>query len=207
MKHELLLNKVEDFFSQRIVKYGATPAASDYNSREAQEIRFEQLLKLIDNSREFSLNDYGCGYGALAHFMHAKGYKFNYYGFDISEPVINEAKKVMPVDVNWTFFCDSSHLNMADYSIACAIFNNKFEADVDDWELYILDSLRIMSSISGKGFAFNMLTKYSDKEKMRPDLYYGDPLFYFDFCKTTFSRNVALLHDYELYDFTIIVRL
>ena len=31
-------------------------------------------------------------------------------------------------------------------------------------------------------------------------------LFFFDFCKRNFSRNVALLHDYGLYDFTIIVR-
>jgi len=41
---------------------------------------------------------------------------------------------------------------------------------------------------------------------MRPDLYYADPLFLFDFCKQNFSKNVALLHDYRLYDFTLIVR-
>ena len=52
-----------------------------------------------------------------------------------------------------------------------------------------------------------MLTTYSDAEKMRPDLYYGDPTFFFDHCKRNYSRNVALLHDYELYDFTILVRL
>jgi hypothetical protein len=48
-----------------------------------------------------------------------------------------------------------------------------------------------------------MLTKYSGADRMaqRPDLYYG-----FDFCKRRFSRNVALLHDYGLYDFTILVR-
>ncbi|MBM3138043.1 MAG: class I SAM-dependent methyltransferase, partial [Chloroflexi bacterium] len=28
----------------------------------------------------------------------------------------------------------------------------------------------------------------------------------FDYCKVNFSKNVALLHDYKLYDFTIIVR-
>lgn len=53
-----------------------------------------------------------------------------------------------------------------------------------------------------------MLTKYSDADRMaeRPDLFFGDPLFFFDFCKRNFSRNVALLHDYGLYDFTILVR-
>jgi hypothetical protein len=39
------------------------------------------------------------------------------------------------------------------------------------------------------------------------DLYYGDPLFFFDHCKRTFSRTVTLLHDYPLYEWTIHVRL
>jgi len=51
-----------------------------------------------------------------------------------------------------------------------------------------------------------MLTKYPDAARMRSDLYYADPGFFFDYCKRNFSRNVALLHDYNLYDFTILVR-
>ena len=37
-------------------------------------------------------------------------------------------------------------------------------------------------------------------------LYYADPCALFDYCKRNFSRNVALLHDYKIYDFTLIVR-
>ena len=51
-----------------------------------------------------------------------------------------------------------------------------------------------------------MLTKYSDKEYMRDNLYYADPLFIFDYCKRNFSKQVALLHDYGLYEFTILVK-
>ena len=64
-----------------------------------------------------------------------------------------------------------------------------------------------MRALSRRGFAFNMLTSYSDADRMRSDLHYGDPAAYFDLCKRRFSRNVALLHDYELYEFTIVVRL
>ena len=52
-----------------------------------------------------------------------------------------------------------------------------------------------------------MLTSYSDPDRMRPDLYYGDPCRLFDHCKRRYSRHVALLHDYGLYEFTILVRL
>ena len=71
-----------------------------------------------------------------------------------------------------------------------------------------MQTLRNMDKLCSKGFSFNMLTKYSDTDRMaeRPDLFLGDPLLYFDFCKRNFSRDVALLHDYGLYDFTILVR-
>jgi hypothetical protein len=75
-----------------------------------------------------------------------------------------------------------------------------------DWQEYILAVLGRISTVSKKGFAFNILTTYSDKERIRSDLYYADPCFLFDYCKTSFSRHVALLHDYGLYEFTIIVR-
>ena len=41
---------------------------------------------------------------------------------------------------------------------------------------------------------------------MRPDLYYADPCRLFDLCKRRYAKNVALLHDYGLYEFTILVR-
>jgi hypothetical protein len=50
------------------------------------------------------------------------------------------------------------------------------------------------------------LTSYSDEDKMRAHLYYTDPTWAFDLCKRRYSRHVALLHDYGLYEFTILVR-
>ena len=68
------------------------------------------------------------------------------------------------------------------------------------------NSFRRFNDLSRKGFASNFLTKYSDANKMQADLYYADPLYLFDYCKRIFSKNVALLHDYRIYDFTILVR-
>ena len=70
----------------------------------------------------------------------------------------------------------------------------------------MLGVLDEFNRLSRRGFSSNFLTKYSDADKMRPDLYYADPLFLFDYCKRNFSRNIALLHDYRLYDFTLLIR-
>ena len=69
-----------------------------------------------------------------------------------------------------------------------------------------LGMLDRLNALSARGFAFNMLTKYSDAERMRSDLYYADPCFLFDYCKKRYARRVSLLHDYPLYEFTMIVR-
>jgi hypothetical protein len=51
-----------------------------------------------------------------------------------------------------------------------------------------------------------MLTSYSDPDRMRPDLYYANPGEIFDQCKQRYSPQVALLHDYGLWEFTVLVR-
>jgi hypothetical protein len=116
-----------------------------------------------------------------------------------------EAHKDFP---NAHFTTNEKEVPLVDYLLAGAIFNIKLEASYEDWQDFTLQTLRNMDKLCSKGFSFNMLTKYSDADRMaeRPDLFFGDPLLFFDFCKRNFSRNVALLHDYGLYDFTILVR-
>lgn len=75
-----------------------------------------------------------------------------------------------------------------------------------EWWTYLKDILDALDGCSRHGFAFNCLTSYSDIDKMRDYLYYADPCAVFDYCKRHYSRNVALLHDYQLYEFTILVR-
>jgi hypothetical protein len=95
---------------------------------------------------------------------------------------------------------------MADYGIASGIFNVRQGRSDVEWRNYLEQTLATLNRTSRKGFAFNCLTSYSDRDRMRPDLYYADPTSLFDLCKRQFSRQVALLHDYNLYEFTILVR-
>jgi len=208
MNLDKAIKTYKEYFNDKIDTHGATPKGVDYNGPEAQVIRFEQLAKVIDPSAPFSVIDYGSGYGALFEFLQAKGWQFEYYGFDMLEKMVvagREAHKGM-TNVHFTYLV--SELPVADYLLAGSIFNNKFEAEYDEWQDMVSKTLTQMNSLCKRGFSFDMLTKYSDEDRMaqRPDLFYGDPLYFFDFCKRNFSRNVALLHDYGLFDFTILVR-
>lgn len=208
MSIEETYHQLNEYFVEKLDAYGATPKGVDYNGPEAQTVRFEQLVKVINPGQKFTIIDYGSGYGAMFDFLYSKGWDFEYYGIDLIEEMViagREAHKDFP---NAHFTTDEKEVPVADYLLAGAIFNIKFKATKKEWQEFILKTLRNVNSLCSKGFSFNMLTKYSDSDSMarRPDLFYGDPLFFFDFCKRNFSSNVALLHDYGLYDFTIIVR-
>jgi SAM-dependent methyltransferase len=200
------LEQVKSYFDRRIQEHGASPRGSDWNSEDSQNLRFDQLLRVIDGGLPFSLLDYGCGYGALATYLEEKGYQVEYYGFDILESAIDTARNVHAGKQGRTFFTDEAALPVCDYTIASGIFNFRGDQTFEEWTEYVVGVLQSFDRLSRRGFSSNFLTKYSDADKMRDDLYYADPLYLFDYCKRHFSRNVALLHDYNLYDFTILVR-
>ena len=208
MSLDKAIKTYKEYFNEKIEKHGATPQGVDYNGREAQQIRFEQLVKVINPLTPFSVIDFGCGYGALLEFLQGKDWQFEYYGYDMLEKMILAGKEAHKAVSNAHFTNRVNDLPIADYLLAGSIFNNKFEAEYDEWQEMASETLKQMNSLCKKGFSFDMLTKYSDEDRMaeRPDLFFGDPLYFFNFCKRNFSRDVALLHDYGLYDFTIIVR-
>jgi hypothetical protein len=109
---------------------------------------------------------------------------------------------------NIFFTSNISEIPKVDYAVASGVFNIKLDTSYEDWMQYAMDSLEKLNNLTQKGFASNFLTSYSDPERMqsRLDLFYADPCYIFDYCKKHFSRWVSILHDYRLYDFTVIVR-
>ena len=200
------LEIVKNYFEKSVEAHGPTPQGVDWNSEFSQEIRFEQLLKICDPTNPFSIVDYGCGYGALADYLTKKGFKANYIGFDIADKMLITAHEHHAGKSNRTFIGDRNLLPVCDYVVASGIFNYRANISFEDWTTYIISTFHQFNELSQKGFSSNFLTKYSDTDHMRADLYYADPCYLFDYCKRNFSKNVALLHDYTIYDFTILVR-
>ena len=204
MKFELM-TKVSRYYGDRIDKFGSCPKGVDWKDESSQKLRFEQLLKIINSNEPLTINDLGCGYGALYFYLEQKNFPpvLKYYGYDISENMLKEAEKLIKIE-NVDFHKSDKILFDSDYSVTSGIFNVKLDTKEKAWKEFITDSLFNMNEKSLKGFAFNCLTSYVDFKV--ENLYYGDPLFYFDFCKKNFSKYVTLIHDYQLYEWTIHVK-
>jgi SAM-dependent methyltransferase len=202
-----ILKDVSDYYSEKIKAHGDTPLGVDWNGAKSQYLRFQQLCNIIDgNQSHFSMVDLGCGYGALYDYLKSHYKKFSYTGIDISEDMLESgrAKFGSLPDVN--FYNSTANVGTLDFGIASGLFNVRLSYDDQHWLNYITSTLNSLNQVCSKGFSFNCLTEYSDIEKRKPYLFYANPTYIFDYCKKHFSKNVSLLHDYDLYEFTILVR-
>jgi SAM-dependent methyltransferase len=192
------------YYEAKLRQHGPSPRGVDWNSRESQELRFRQLARLIEDRPEATVLDYGCGVGALGTFLRAGGHRGRYVGYDVSPAMIEEAQRGI---ADCVFTSDRAALDPADYTVASGVFNVKGDAADDAWRAYVLESIDDMRALSVRGFGFNLLTIHSDADRRRSDLYYADPTWLFEHCRQAYGRWVALLHDYGLYEFTLLVRL
>jgi SAM-dependent methyltransferase len=207
VNHDGLRARVRDYYDGKLHAHGPTPAGVDWNSLASQELRFHQLARLWEGDAGASILDYGSGYGALAAWLRRREHTGTYVGFDVSRQMTAAAEREMRAAAGVRFTAERDTLEPADYAVASGIFNVKTDATDTAWRDYVRGTIADLASLGRRGFAFNALTLYSDVDKRRPDLHYADPLELFDHCKRTYSRFVSLLHDYPLYEFTLLVRL
>ncbi|ROZ79121.1 trans-aconitate 2-methyltransferase [Ramlibacter sp. WS9] len=205
-KNEALLSDVAAYYSLKLSEHGQTARGVDWNGEEGQAQRFREVCRLVDGTRPFSVADLGCGYGALYDYLLLQQYNFSYLGVDLSESMIAAARERLRESRTARLLQASAPDVVSDYGIASGIFNVRLGHADDEWSDYVYRTLDELDRTSRLGFSFNCLTKYSDTHRMRPGLYYADPCELFDLCKRRYARNVALLHDYGLYEFTILVR-
>jgi len=212
--HDKMLSEALRFYRSKFSQHGPTALGVGWPGEDRQPIMFDQILKICVSSRSgirdtgFSLLDYGSGYGALLKHMLQNSWSFDrYVGFDLLPEMVSAGKELSRNCEDVAEFTDNSMaLAAADYVVCAGMLNVKQGAEPQQWQTYVLQMLDHMWSLANKGLAFNSLTSYSEPDKMRDDLFYADPCFLFDYCKRNFSRQVALLHDYGLWEFTILVR-
>jgi SAM-dependent methyltransferase len=200
------MTDIAAYYSGKLAEHGDTPRGVDWNGADGQALRFEQLAKVIKPPHGFSLHDLGCGYGAFCEYLEARFQNFHYHGHDVSADMVQAARRRLGSRPRVSLSHDARLAAPADYAITSGIFNVRLRRSDAEWRAHMESTLDMLHEASRQGFSFNCLTIYSDQDRMRPDLYYADPLALFDRCKRRYSREVALLHDYGLFEFTIIVR-
>lgn len=201
-----ILDKVEKLYTNSLKKHGIDSKAVGWNSKESQILRFDKMVEVIDEKdKPFTVNDLGCGYGSMFKYFIENSFNVTKYnGYDISEDMLKVAKQQIGDNNKVELLKNSKLKSKTDYSFVSGIFNVKFEEKDEIWKKFIENTLQNLYNCSLKGFAFNVLTSYVDYKEEH--LYYADPMYFFNFCKKNFSKKVSLIHDYDLWEWTMIVK-
>ena len=83
---DAVLQPIADYYAGKVTAHGPTPSGVDWNSAESQCMRFTQLLQILPaDPRPLTLDDYGCGYGALLEYLQTTGRTaVDYLGHDVA---------------------------------------------------------------------------------------------------------------------------
>jgi len=206
-EREGLYRDVAAYYGSRLGAYGPTPLGVDWTCEPTQQLRFVQLLKVCDFTQPFSLNDLGCGYGALRGFLGVRWPKaaVDYLGIDLVPGMIAAASRQWDGIADAAFAIGSNCPRVADYTVASGIFNVKLDQPVAVWEEFIRATLEDMSACSTLGFAVNFL-RAVDTEPRVPQLYRALPKTWADFCEKELGARVDVIDSYGMREFTLLAR-
>jgi SAM-dependent methyltransferase len=204
--HGEILDSAAAYYSSKLAEHGPTAQGVDWNSRGSHELRHRQFLRLLGGFPDASILDLGCGFGDFLRFLRTHGHRGNFIGYDIAPDMITEARRLHGDGPQCQWRVGAEPKEIADFAIASGIFNIKGDTSTETWTRYVQRTIDALARAGHRGFGFNMLSLSSDADRRRPDLYYADPVEMFGYCLSRFGRSVALLQDYQLYEFTVVIR-
>lgn len=193
------LNKIKNFYNEKYNLYGNSIESIGWSNKKDQYLRFEKLISNF-NIRNKTILDVGCGFGDLFKYLNQNNnnLKFKYIGIDISDKIIENAKKKIKKP-NVSFYnCDL--LNFTNRKIDYSISSGALTFNFKDSYAYTKRIIKKMYEISDISCSINFMSTYCDY-KLKKNKHYN-PEKIFNYAKTL-SSKVNLIHDYDLYEFTI----
>jgi SAM-dependent methyltransferase len=203
-----LRETVRDYYSEKLKRHGAAPRGVDWSSAASQFLRFAQLVKVCDVARPFSLNDLGCGYGALLAYLADRhpSAAVTYRGIDIAPDMIAAARRLWKQMPRAEFAVGSACGDIADYAVTSGVFNVRLGWPVAGWEAYVESVLSDLRASSRVGFGVNFMSPAADAAAGE-NLYRTEPERWIGFCRDRLGCEVDHIAGYGLPEFTLLVRL
>ena len=204
-----VLERIAGSYDFTLRQSGPVPEAVLWRGRRHQAARFRALLSVMGSDRwrrGISLNDVGCGYGALWLWL---GWRWrvlggSYTGYDISSEMLDAACRRIS-HPRARFVRSAVPSFMADYTVASGVFGLRLDMDSQDWEAWVEVLCLAMARVSRRGLSFNILD--GRRSASCQTLWYSDP----DTEKSRAVRlfpgaNVRIVQGYTSGDFTVLVR-
>ena len=207
MRDAVIQDRIRDYYTTTLGRFGPAALGVDWPSTASQYLRFVQVLKVCDFGGRFSLNDFGCGYGALLDYLawrHPEA-SIDYHGVDIAPSMIEAAQSLWANNKFAHFSVGHACDRVADYSLASGVFNVRLGTPETRWDSYVGAILGNLRRMSGRGFAVNFMLPWDDGH-LEDELYRTLPDQWIAFCRSELGCETELISDYGLREFTLLCR-
>lgn len=199
--------KIKKEYEDHLLKHDLnSPEAVHWVGKDKTWLRFKILTK-IDDLNNKKVLDFGCGNALLLDFLKENNIICEYHGWDISEKMIEVAKKRHPEAsfkvVNVIKDDVKEFTNFFDYILISGISYIKVNAEEDIHKKWIETILLKLWHLCKEGLAINFMTEHVDWRDS--SLYYCPINEITSFCVKNLSRWFAIRHDYQLWEFTMYI--
>ena len=201
------LKNIEQYYSEKIERYGPVAQGVDWKDQDSHQLRHFQMARILPPS-SFEICDVGCGYGDFYTFLKNSYTDFTFTGVDLSREMIRHAQDKFKNDPVPQFNLVQNNLEIpqCQFLTANGLFNLKFEHNTTDWLTFVYQSMEDFFDKANETMAISFLSSYNDPEFRRDDLFYADPCLVYDFAMKNLSRSSAILSDYPLFEFVLVVK-
>ena len=201
---EILEAEINNKYSERFKKFGATPKGVFWISNERQATRFNIILKEIQKISPkqtiLDIADIGCGYGSFADYLFKKlnRSEFRYEGLDINKNFIEHCHRSF-WEPNLRFAVGGKPSSVKDFVIMSGTYNLASTKNVTLWEQYLFDCLSECWAYAKSAMIFNLQTSETRKIGSQ-NIYYARTSDIIDFCvtklgPTRITRDTSLEND------------
>lgn len=198
---------IQWLYTLALKRHGTRAKGVGWRDRRSQLVRFAQVVRVMEGEpagATVTVNDLGCGYGALFPFLlRLPDVRVgHYFGYDMTAGMVARAREAVP-DHRATFIHADHATQVADYGIASGTFNVLAGGDPDAWRDEVIDRLRAFAAMNRRGFAFNMLSP--DHPRRDSLMFYTPPDPFRDALEAA-GMETTTLTGYMPGDWTMLVR-
>lgn len=199
--------RIQWLYTLAVKRHGCRAKGVGWRDRTGQLLRFAQLVRLMEgepHGAPVTVNDLGCGYGALFPFLLTQRAVTvaGYVGYDMTRAMVAQARSAIR-DRRARFLLSDRATVEADYGFASGTFNVLAGGDEDFWRGDVIAQLRAFARMNRKGFAFNMLGL--DHPRRDQLMFYTAPDAFRDAFEAD-GMETTLLDGYMPGDWTMLVR-
>ncbi len=207
----MLLKKISDYqakyYGDLFDKNGVSVDAVASGLQVYKDLRYKKLSAIFSNdiSKSISLHDVGFGLGHYQKYIveNFAEKEIKYSGSEVTESFVEYANKNLRGEFFFRDLSVESFPDKYDYLIFGGTFYHLAGATPEEYEEYLVRTIKNAFAMCNKGVAFNLITEFVQYKQ--GDLFYADIHKLMQFIVSNLSRFITISHDYPLFEHTVFI--